>query len=210
VRAVDSPAPREEVGDSHCCGWRRPTRAKAAVSRPALIKVNRSCPNAVIRIFRKLPNGRCGSFHVDKKQAGRELTLRNNDTGAARGCDLVSVRYLRARGYGCLRQGEGGLGIISTGNRKKPQMIAIHAHEIPQGFAVRAPQAEEAKPPSWKGAKNGASYRSSTSIRRRQGSRRRGPRRTGIPMNTRRYIIQSRSPTSRLCAAGLGARIARP
>jgi ribonuclease R len=119
--------------------------------RGRVIKVIDHAKSRVLGVFRKLPDGGGRLVPVDKKQAGRELTIARTDTGGAEDGDLVSVDLLRGRGFG-LASGKVKERLGSIASEKAISMIAIHAHDIPQAFSRDAmAEAEAAEPATLKG-----------------------------------------------------------
>jgi ribonuclease R len=116
-----------------------------------VIKIVDHAKTRVLGIFRELPGGGGRLVPVDKKQAGRELTIAKADAGGAEDGDLVSVDLMRSRGFG-LASGKVKERLGSLKSEKAVSLIAIHAHEIPQVFSPAAlREAEEAKPATLQG-----------------------------------------------------------
>ncbi len=116
-----------------------------------VIKIVDHAKTRVLGIFRSLPGGGGRLVPVDKKQAGRELTIAKADAGGAEDGDLVSVDLVRSRGFG-LASGKVKERLGSLKSEKAVSLIAIHAHEIPQAFSPSAlREAEEAKPATLQG-----------------------------------------------------------
>jgi len=101
----------------------------------------------VLGIFRAAPGGGGRLAPIDKKEAGRELTIAPGADGEARDGDLVAVEVAARRsGYGLpsARVTE-RLGSLAT--ERAVSLIAIHAHSIPHVFPrATLAEAEAAKP----------------------------------------------------------------
>jgi ribonuclease R len=137
------------VGDRALLRVEKPDAEGAYSAR--VIKIVDRAKIRVLGIFRALPGGGGRLVPVDKKQAGRELTIAKADTGGAEDGDLVSVDLVRSRGFG-LASGQVKERLGSLNSEKAISLIAIHAHEIPQAFSPAAlREAEEAKPASLQG-----------------------------------------------------------
>jgi ribonuclease R len=133
------------VGDRALLRVEKPDAEGGAYSG-RVIKVIDHAKARVLGIFRKLADGGGRLVPVDKKQAGRELTIAKADSGGAEDGDLVSVDLVRSRGFG-LASGKVKERLGSLASEKAVSLIAIHAHEIPQVFSPAAlREAEEAKP----------------------------------------------------------------
>ena len=125
--------------------------SEGTVYRGRIIKIIDRARTRVLGIFRSLPGGGGRLIPVDKKQAGRELNIAKADTRGAEDGDLVSVDLVRSRGFG-LASGKVKERLSSLASEKAISLIAIHAHEIPQGFSPSAlREAEEARPASLRG-----------------------------------------------------------
>jgi len=132
------------VGDRALLRVEKPDADGAYSAR--VIKIIDRAKIRVLGIFRKLPDGGGRLVPVDKKQAGRELTIAKPDIGGAEDGDLVSVDLVRSRGFG-LASGKVKERLGSLNSEKAISLIAIHAHEIPQAFSPAALRdAEEAQP----------------------------------------------------------------
>ncbi|WP_316194859.1 MULTISPECIES: ribonuclease R [unclassified Bradyrhizobium] len=119
--------------------------------RGRVLKVLDQARPRVLGIFRSNPGGGGRLIPVDKKQAGRELSIAPADTKDAKDGDLISVDLLRGRGYG-LPSGRVKERYGSVATEKAISLIAIHAHEIPMDFsAVAVAEAEAAQPATLKG-----------------------------------------------------------
>ncbi|MGJ5070377.1 ribonuclease R [Bradyrhizobium oligotrophicum] len=129
-----------------------PIKDEAGVSyRGRVLKVLDQARPRVLGIFRANPGGGGRLIPVDKKQAGRELSIAPADTKDAKDGDLISVDLLRGRGYG-LPSGRVKERYGSVATEKAISLIAIHAHEIPMDFSAAAvAEAEAAQPASLKG-----------------------------------------------------------
>jgi ribonuclease R len=137
------------VGDRALLRVEKPDADGAYSGR--VIKIVDRAKIRVLGIFRKLPDGGGRLVPVDKKQAGRELSIAKADTAGAEDGDLVSVDLVRSRGFG-LASGKVKERLGSLNSEKAISLIAIHAHEIPQAFSPAAlREAEEAKPATLQG-----------------------------------------------------------
>jgi len=139
------------VGDRALLRIERLHDGDGAAYRGRVIKVLDKARNRVLGIFRAMPGGGGRLIPVDKKQAGRELSIADADSREARDGDLVSVDLLRGRGFGLpSARVKERYGSIAT--EKAISLIAIHAHEIPLDFsAAAAKEAEAAQPATLKG-----------------------------------------------------------
>jgi len=137
------------VGDRALLRVEKPDSDGAYSGR--IIKIVDRAKIRVLGIFRALPDGGGRLVPVDKKQAGRELSIAKPDTGGAEDGDLVSIDLVRSRGFG-LASGKVKERLGSLNSEKAISLIAIHAHEIPQAFSPAAlREAEEAKPATLQG-----------------------------------------------------------
>jgi ribonuclease R len=137
------------VGDRALLRVEKPDADGAYSGR--VIKIVDRAKIRVLGIFRSLPGGGGRLVPVDKKQAGRELSIAKPDTGGAEDGDLVSVDLVRSRGFG-LASGKVKERLGSLSSEKAISLIAIHAHEIPQAFSPAAlREAGEAKPATLQG-----------------------------------------------------------
>ncbi|MGJ4969531.1 MULTISPECIES: ribonuclease R [unclassified Bradyrhizobium] len=119
--------------------------------RGRVLKVLDQARPRVLGIFRSNPGGGGRLIPVDKKQAGRELSIAPADTKDAKDGDLISIDLLRGRGYG-LPSGRVKERYGSVATEKAISLIAIHAHEIPMDFSAAAvAEAEAAQPATLKG-----------------------------------------------------------
>jgi ribonuclease R len=124
---------------------------RGALYTGRVIKVLEKTRNRVLGIFRASPQGGGRMIPVDKKQAGRELSIAAADSANAQDGDLISVELVRGRGYG-LPSGRVRERLGSMKTEKAISLIAIHAHEIPQEFPRAAiDEAEAARVASLKG-----------------------------------------------------------
>jgi ribonuclease R len=138
------------VGDRALLRVEKPDSEGGAYSG-RVIKIVDHAKTRVLGIFRSLPGGGGRLVPVDKKQAGRELTIAKADTGGAEDGDLVSVDLVRSRGFG-LAPGKVKERLGSLKSEKAVSLIAIHAHEIPQVFSPAAlREAEDARPATLQG-----------------------------------------------------------
>jgi ribonuclease R len=134
------------VGDRALLRIERIDNAEGIAYRGRVIKVLDHARNRVLGIFRAMPGGGGRLIPVDKKQAGRELSIAPADSREAKDGDLISVDLLRGRGFG-LPAGRVKERYGSIATEKAISLIAIHAHEIPLDFSRAALQeAEDARP----------------------------------------------------------------
>lgn len=88
-------------------------------------------------VFRALPGGGGRLVPVDKKSAGREMTIRPGDENGAEEGDLVSVSLVGSGGFGptaaVVRERLG-----SVRSEKAVSLVAIHTHGIPHVFSSAA------------------------------------------------------------------------
>jgi len=139
------------VGDRALLRIEKLEDSAGAVYRGRVVKVVDHARARVLGIFRSVPGGGGRLIPVDKKQAGRELSIAKADAGGAEDGDLVSVDLVRSRGFG-LAGGKVKERLGSLASEKAVSLIAIHSHEIPQAFSPAAlREAEEAKPAVLKG-----------------------------------------------------------
>jgi ribonuclease R len=139
------------VGDRALLRVEKTDESEGTLYRGRVIKVVDHARTRLLGIFRQAPGGGGRLVPVDKKQAGRELNIAPSDTSSAEDGDLVSVDLVRTRGYG-LASGKVKERLGSLATEKAVSLIAIHAHEIPQGFSPSAlREAEEAKTATLKG-----------------------------------------------------------
>ncbi|WP_316163274.1 ribonuclease R [Bradyrhizobium sp. SZCCHNRI20481] len=125
--------------------------AEGVAYRGRVLKVLDQARPRVLGIFRSNPGGGGRLIPVDKKQAGRELSIAPANTKDAKDGDLISVDLLRGRGYG-LPAGRVKERYGSVATEKAISLIAIHAHEIPMDFSAAAvAEAEAALPATLKG-----------------------------------------------------------
>jgi ribonuclease R len=116
-----------------------------------VIRILDKAKTRVLGIFRKTQDGGGRLVPVDKKQAGRELSIAPTETGGAQDGDLVSVDLMRGRGYG-LPSGKVKERLGSLNSEKAISLIAIHAHDIPNVFPQAAiAESEAAQPATLKG-----------------------------------------------------------
>jgi ribonuclease R len=139
------------VGDRALLRIERIGDGEGASYRGRVIKVLDHGKQRVLGIFRALPAGGGRLIPVEKKQAGRELSIAAVDSREAKDGDLVSVDLLRGRGFGLpAARVKERYGSVAT--EKAISLIAIHAHEIPLDFSAAAvEEAEAAKPATLKG-----------------------------------------------------------
>jgi len=145
------PSATAGVGDRALLRVERSDEGEGITYRGRVIKIIDHSRNRVLGIFRSTPAGGGRLIPVDKKQAGRELNIAKPDTGGAQDGDLVSVDLVRTRAFG-LASGRVRERFGAVNNEKAISLIAIHAHDIPQGFSREAlHEAEEARPAALKG-----------------------------------------------------------
>jgi len=139
------------VGDRALLRIERMHEGDGTTYRGRVIKLLDKARNRVLGIFRALPGGGGRLIPVEKKQAGRELSIAEADSREAKDGDLVSVDLLRGRGFGLpSARVKERYGSIAT--EKAISLIAIHAHEIPLDFSAAAvKEAEAAQPATLKG-----------------------------------------------------------
>ena len=105
----------------------------------------------ILGVFRSLPGGGGRLVPVDKKFTDRELNVAETDTLGAQDGDLVSVDFIRSRGFG-LASGRVKERLGSVNSEKAISLIAIYAHDIPLQFSPAAVRdAEAAAPATLKG-----------------------------------------------------------
>jgi ribonuclease R len=139
------------VGDRALLKIERIGDGDGASYRGRVLKVLDHGKSRVLGIFRALPGGGGRLIPVEKKQAGRELSIAAPDSREAKDGDLVSVDLLRGRGFGLpAARVKERYGSVAT--EKAISLIAIHAHEIPLDFSKAAvEEAEAASPATLKG-----------------------------------------------------------
>jgi ribonuclease R len=113
--------------------------------RGRVIKLIERAKQRVLGIFRATPDG--GRLvPIDKKNAGRELTIASHHTGGAQDGDLVAVEVQKSGRFGLpVAHVKERLGSLAS--EKAVSLIAIHAHGIPQVFSQAVlHEAERARP----------------------------------------------------------------
>ncbi len=115
--------------------------------RGRVIKVLDKTRHRILGIFRTMPNGDGRLIPIDKKQAGRELSIPAAHSAGAQDGDLISVELMRSRGFG-LPQGRVKERLGSLKTEKAISLIAIHAHDIPQEFPADVIRESEAAQPA--------------------------------------------------------------
>src|SRR4051812_27735968 len=110
------------VGDRALLRVEKPDADGAYSGR--VIKIVDRAKIRVLGIFRSLPGGGGRLVPVDKKQAGRELSIAKPDTGGAEDGDLVSVDLMRTRGFG-LASGKVKERLGSPASQKGGILIAV-------------------------------------------------------------------------------------
>jgi len=112
-----------------------------------VIKIIDRAKHRVLGIFRHLPGGGGRISPVDKKQAGREITIPPGATADAEDGDLVAVEVAHAARFG-LATGRVKDRLGSIKSERAVSMIAIHAHGIPHVFKREALAEAEAATPA--------------------------------------------------------------
>ncbi len=118
--------------------------------RGRVIKLVERAKQRVLGIFRAVADG--GRLvPIDKKNAGRELTIAPHHTGGAQDGDLVAVEVEKSGRFGLpLAHVKERLGSLAS--EKAVSLIAIHAHGIPHVFAKEVlHEAERARPATLEG-----------------------------------------------------------
>jgi len=111
-----------------------------------VLKVIDHAKQRVLGIYRSLPGGGGRLVPVDKKQAGKELTIPSGQSKDAQDGDLIAVSVQRHGRFGLASaRVEEKLGSLKS--ERAVSLIAIHAHEIPHVFpAAVIAEADAAKP----------------------------------------------------------------
>lgn len=111
-----------------------------------VIKIIDRAKVRVLGIYRSLPEGGGRLVPVDKKQAGRELSIPSGQSKDARDGDLIAVSVQKQGRFGLTSaRVEEKLGSLKS--ERAVSLIAIHAHEIPHVFPIAATaEAHAAKP----------------------------------------------------------------
>jgi ribonuclease R len=112
-----------------------------------VIKIIDKAKQRVLGIFRALPGGGGRLVPVDKKQAGREITIPAGATGDAEDGDLVALEVARGSRLG-LTSGRVKERFGSLKSEKAVSLIAIHAHSIPHVFPREVAAAADAAEPA--------------------------------------------------------------
>lgn len=121
--------------------------SESATHRGRVIKVLDNAKSRILGIFRAMPDGGGRLIPVDKKQAGRELSIAPADSREAKDGDLIAVDLLRSRGFG-LPAARVKERFGSIASEKAISLIAIHAHDIPLAFSPAAIEESEAAQPA--------------------------------------------------------------
>lgn len=121
------------IGDRALLRVERSRDDAVAPYRGRVIKILDQARARVLGIYRALPQGGGRLVPVDRKQAGRELSIADADRGGAEDGDLVAVDLLRGRGFG-LPAGRVKERLGSLKSEKAVSLIAIHSHRIPSDF----------------------------------------------------------------------------
>ncbi len=110
-----------------------------------VVKVLSKQSARVLGVFRALPDGSGRLVPVDKRNAGRELTIGPGDANGAVDGDLVAADIVKQGRYGMpgarVRERLGSLK-----SERAVSLIAIHAHAIPHVFSAAALAEAEAAP----------------------------------------------------------------
>ena len=116
-----------------------------------VIKLLSKTRHRVLGVLKIEANGNGRILPIDKKQAGRELSVAAADIGDARDGDLVSVDLAGKTRYGAPRaRVRETLGSVTS--EKAVSLIALRAHDIPDVFRPEAiAEAERATPATLKG-----------------------------------------------------------
>ena len=120
--------------------------------RGRVVKLIDRAKQRVLGIFRAVADG--GRLvPVDKKNAGRELTIAPHHTGGAQEGDLVAVEVQKSGRFGLpVAHVKERLGSLAS--EKAVSLIAIHAHGIPHVFAKAVEhEAERARPATLDGGR---------------------------------------------------------
>src|SRR5690348_4174580 len=113
--------------------------------RGRVIKLIERARQRVLGIFRTVADG--GRLvPIDKKNAGRELTIAPHHTGGAQDGDLIAVEVQKVGRFGLpVAHVKERLGSLAS--EKAASLIAIHAHGIPHAFTRQVlHEAERARP----------------------------------------------------------------
>jgi ribonuclease R len=135
------------VGDRALLHVERSEEGDGVAYRGRVIRIIDHARTRVLGIFRQNPEGGGRLVPVDKKQAGRELSIAKADTLDAEDGDLVSVDLIRTRAFG-LNSGRVKERLGSLASEKAISLIAIHAHDIPMAFSPSALREAEAAAPA--------------------------------------------------------------
>jgi ribonuclease R len=116
-----------------------------------VIKVLDHAKQRVLGIYKSLPGGGGRLVPVDKKQAGKELSIPPGASKDAEDGDLIAVTVQRHGRFGLpSARVDEKLGSIKS--ERAVSLIAIHAHEIPSVFPQAVlKDAEDAKPATLSG-----------------------------------------------------------
>jgi ribonuclease R len=111
-----------------------------------VIKVIDHAKQRVLGVYRSLPGGGGRLVPVDKKQAGKEISIAPGQSQDAGDGDLIAVSIQRQGRFGLpAARVEEKLGSLKS--ERAVSLIAIHAHEIPHVFPRAAlAEAEATKP----------------------------------------------------------------
>jgi ribonuclease R len=137
------------VGDRALLRVEQTGEAHAAYSG-RVIKIIDKAKARALGIFRALPDGGGRLVPVDKKQAGRELSIPRDATKGAEDGDLIAVSVAQSRFGLPTARVEERLGSLKS--ERAVSLIAIHAHDIPHVFPVAVEaEAHAAKPTTLQG-----------------------------------------------------------
>ncbi len=116
-----------------------------------VVKLLTRARQRVLGVLRIEPNGAGRIEPIDKKQAGRELSILAADIGAGKHGDLVSVDLVGKTRFGAPRaRVRESLGSVT--GEKAVSLIALRAHDIPDVFRTEAvAEAAQARPATLQG-----------------------------------------------------------
>lgn len=116
-----------------------------------VVKLLSRARHRILGVLHIESNGAGRIAPIDKKQAGRELTVAAADIGEAQHGDLVSLDLVGKTRFGAPRARiRETLGSVT--NEKAISLIALRAHDIPEAFRPEAvEEAERAKPATLRG-----------------------------------------------------------
>jgi ribonuclease R len=116
-----------------------------------VVKLLSRARHRVLGVLKIEPNGNGRIASIDKKQAGRELSVASADIGEGKDGDLVSVDIAGKTRFGAPRaRVRETLGSVT--GEKAVSLIALRAHDIPDVFRPEAiAEAERARPATMQG-----------------------------------------------------------